>query len=82
MRNAAKEAQNVLLACHHHSNILIFFQVFWKALALHSLTNNSVTTTIHIQEANAFWEEGALIVKQTELRSDIVLALHSLGNDY
>lgn len=28
-------------ACHHNLNLLIFFQVFWKALASRSLTNNN-----------------------------------------
>lgn len=69
-------------ACHHPSNQLLFFQVSWKALALHSLTNGNVTILIHPQTANVFWGHGVLIVKQAELRSNIITALHPLGNDY
>lgn len=67
--------------CHYLSDQLLFFQVSWKTLALHSLTNDDVTT-IDPQTVNTFWGKGILIVKQTELRSDIISALHPLGNDY
>lgn len=67
--------------CCHPSNQLLLFQVSWRALALHSLVNNSITTT-HPQTANAFWGDGVLIVKQAPLMSDIILALHLLGNNY
>lgn len=83
VRNTAKEAQNALLACpclplSFKSTHLLSGVLEGSCLAQ---SDNNVTT-IHTQEANAFWEGGAFTVKQTEPRSDKVLALHPLGNNY